>query len=379
MSGFADLLFYMFFVTPGAKWCYQKKGPKYAVGFIALLMLGQVYVQHLHWQEPNLYRTLNVHRHSNTGEVKRAYRQASLMYHPDKIAASATEEEQSFAKIMMEKVHEAYEVLKDGRRKMIYDKFGKDGLEAFEGSPNDRDHESSALMTMGIHYVMSAVVTFLITLGNGASQARTYCYTALVVMFLLEWQMKFSDFDFFVAAMPYDTPYDKMSILHMLYPGWMTGSRLISELGYIDKEGLLMAHIVQLRRENVAIISHLNQIQAALTRGKKGLNMPPPPVLDKQTGEYIIPDDPATMAAPPTEEPSVDSAAQNATGGLRRRAPKRSGAPPGARPHPVSGQGAKQKLDADMQKQQAQAQAGFGIPSWAMYIGLYCFFNYVLK
>ena len=85
------------------------------------------------------------------------------------------------------------------------------------------------------------------------------------------------------------------------------------------------------------------------------------------------------MAAPPTEEPSVDSAAQNATGGLRRRAPKRSDAPPGARPHPVSGQGAKQKLDADMQKQQAQAQAGFGIPSWAMYIGLYCFFNYVLK
>ena len=40
---------------------------------------------------------------------------------------------------------------------------------------------------------------------------------------------------------------------------------------------------------------------------------------------------------------------------------------------------AKQKLDADMQKQQEQAQAGFGVPSWAMYVGLYCFFNYVLK
>ena len=86
MSGMIDLLFYMFLVAPVTKNLYTKKGMIYAIGFLTVIGLGQVYVQHIHYAEPNVYRTLQVVRASTTSEIKRAYRKVALKYHPDKVA-----------------------------------------------------------------------------------------------------------------------------------------------------------------------------------------------------------------------------------------------------------------------------------------------------
>ena len=110
-SGVFDLLFYMFMVAPVAKNLYTKKGLMYAVAFLSVVGLGQVYIQHIHYAEPNVYRTLQVARSATTLEVKRAYRKVALKYHPDKVS-NLSPEEQDFAKIMLEKVHIANEVLK---------------------------------------------------------------------------------------------------------------------------------------------------------------------------------------------------------------------------------------------------------------------------
>ena len=350
MSGMYELIFYMFVVAPGARWFIEKKGVVSAVGFLSVLSLVQVYFQHIHFAEPNFYRTLNVYRDATGSQVKRAYRQVSLQYHPDKLVG-ATPEEQQFGKIMMEKVHIAYEVLKDGRKKMIYDRHGISGLEGFESSPGDRDHENSALMGMGIHYMMTAVMTFLMTLGSGSNSARTYCYTALIIMFLIEWQCKFDDFDFFVAALPYDSPYDKIQILHLLYPAFMVGARLIAEMTFVDREGLLMAHVVNLRRENVAIMERLNFITAAIQKrgGAKGISAAAD---DAKASPNKLPDTPAVSE-------------------LRNRA-KRADAPPGAR--------VMSKEDEKIAAAQKKAASAWpSIPSPVMYLGFYFLINYILK
>ena len=207
----------MFLVAPVTKNLYTKKGMLYAIGFLTVIGLGQVYVQHIHYAEPNVYRTLQVVRTSTTSEIKRAYRKIALKYHPDKVSGLSVEEQQH-AKIMLEKVHVANEILKDGRSRLIYDRFGLDGLKNFKKALVI-EITKAALMGMGLYYLMTAVMSFLLTLGEGSGMARTYVYTGLILMFLLEWQVKFDEFDFFVDVMPYDTPFDKIKILHHFEPG----------------------------------------------------------------------------------------------------------------------------------------------------------------
>ncbi len=361
MSGMIDLLFYMFLVAPVTKNLYTKKGMLYAIGFLTVIGLGQVYVQHIHYAEPNVYRTLQVVRTSTTSEIKRAYRKIALKYHPDKVSGLSAEEQQH-AKIMLEKVHVANEILKDGRSRLIYDRFGLDGLKNFQESPGDRDHESSALMGMGLYYLMTAVMSFLLTLGEGSGMARTYVYTGLILMFLLEWQVKFDEFDFFVDVMPYDTPFDKIKILHHLFPAFMTGARLIAAMQYVNKDAILMGHIHALRQENVILHEKINQILAQTARGgRRG----------KASADTIVDGEVSGGVNETTD--GAKEALSNDSNGLRRRKlkKKRADAPPGARLQTK----AEEQLEAEERKQ----ANSFSIPSWAWYLGFYFFINYVLK
>ncbi len=67
------------------------------------------------------YETLGVARTASGDEIKRAYRQAALKYHPDR--NKAPEAEQRF-----KEASEAYEVLSDGEKRARYDRYGHAGL-----------------------------------------------------------------------------------------------------------------------------------------------------------------------------------------------------------------------------------------------------------
>jgi molecular chaperone DnaJ len=69
------------------------------------------------------YDVLGVSRQADEEEIKKAYRQMALKFHPDRNAGNK-EAEESF-----KEAAEAYEVLRDPQKRRIYDAYGHEGLQ----------------------------------------------------------------------------------------------------------------------------------------------------------------------------------------------------------------------------------------------------------
>lgn len=74
------------------------------------------------------YEILEVSRDATADEIKKAYRKKALKYHPDKNPGDADAEKR------FKEISEAYEVLSDDKKRQIYDRHGKAGLEGTAGA-----------------------------------------------------------------------------------------------------------------------------------------------------------------------------------------------------------------------------------------------------
>jgi DnaJ-class molecular chaperone len=86
--------------------------------FLAVLVVGtfaQMFTEY--------YDILGLKSDCNEKQIKKAFRKLSLKYHPDK---NQGDEE---AKVMFQKISEAYEVISDPEKRGIYDVDGPKGLE----------------------------------------------------------------------------------------------------------------------------------------------------------------------------------------------------------------------------------------------------------
>ncbi|MDH4197601.1 MAG: molecular chaperone DnaJ, partial [Candidatus Aminicenantes bacterium] len=77
----------------------------------------------------DFYEVLGLAREATPEEVKRAYRQAALKFHPDRNPGDKAAEER------FKEAAEAYSVLIDSEKRVVYDRYGHDGLrhEGFGG------------------------------------------------------------------------------------------------------------------------------------------------------------------------------------------------------------------------------------------------------
>lgn len=73
------------------------------------------------------YDVLGVSREASPDEIKRAYRQAAMKYHPDRASDVPNAEEKFKA------AAEAYEVLSDAEKRSRYDRYGHAGLSGTAG------------------------------------------------------------------------------------------------------------------------------------------------------------------------------------------------------------------------------------------------------
>ncbi|QPJ66218.1 MAG: molecular chaperone DnaJ [Candidatus Nitrohelix vancouverensis] len=68
------------------------------------------------------YQVLGVSRNASESELKKAYRKLALQFHPDKNPGDHEAEDK------FKEASEAYDVLKDPKKKQIYDQYGHEGL-----------------------------------------------------------------------------------------------------------------------------------------------------------------------------------------------------------------------------------------------------------
>nr|XP_061804007.1 dnaJ homolog subfamily B member 5-like isoform X8 [Nerophis lumbriciformis] len=81
------------------------------------------------------YKTLGIPKGSNEEEIKKAYRRMALRFHPDKNTEANAEEK-------FKEIAEAYEVLGDPKKRLVYDQLGEEGKRGVSssGAPGTSTH-----------------------------------------------------------------------------------------------------------------------------------------------------------------------------------------------------------------------------------------------
>ncbi|MFA6915161.1 MAG: molecular chaperone DnaJ [Parachlamydiales bacterium] len=70
------------------------------------------------------YEVLEIQKNATAEEIKKAYRKQAVKFHPDKNPGDAEAEKR------FKEISEAYEVLSNDKKREMYDRFGKDGVNA---------------------------------------------------------------------------------------------------------------------------------------------------------------------------------------------------------------------------------------------------------
>lgn len=305
----------------------------FAIAFlVAVALAGEV----SEWsaRPANFYRILEVDRDASPSQLKQAYRQASMKYHPDKSKLPD-------AAVHFQAATEAHEVLSDPEWKRMYERYGAQVVKdqrARAALAQRSDNES--LMGMAGFYLMWSVLTYLMTLGKSRSQARTWSFVGLVVSLGVEFQMTFGGWDPLASLLTRTPLHEKVALLHSLYPAFMHGCILLSQFTFNDLDALqlvLLQTVLQQQQELRDLLRHVVQC------------------VDKKHGAAV----------------AAGGAASAAAGGE------------------VAGDDAQLSLAQRMKRQEAHAakamaeaqqkQKAGGIPSWAIMIGMYFIFNYLLK
>mmetsp|Transcript_49747 Transcript_49747/g.159769 ORF Transcript_49747/g.159769 Transcript_49747/m.159769 type:complete len:372 (+) Transcript_49747:3-1118(+) len=222
-----DIVLYLFVLGPAVEWCL--KSPRVNRGrpgswrgvSLAVLLLALVAAGKMAWEsgtrEPNHFETLGVRVDAGTAEIKRAYKTESLKYHPDKTDDPA-------APAIFMRMQRAYETLKDPSSRDAYNRFGgKSG-----------DDESGGMTGAAMFYAIWLVLGYLLTMGRASEDARTWAFSGLLALAVVEYQTRVLKYDYLAMVLPHTTVHEKLELLHRLFPPFLHGSRMISQVVFRD-------------------------------------------------------------------------------------------------------------------------------------------------
>jgi hypothetical protein len=340
MSGLNSLLLHVAVITPVCQYLLTSpKFPKprnflYAVFFLAAVALaGEV----SEWQSrpANFYRILEVDRDASASQLKAAYRQASMKYHPDKSKLPD-------AAVHFQAATEAHEVLTDPEWRKLYERYGATAVRDTRArAALAQRSDTDTLMSMAGFYIMWSVLTYLMTLGKARSQGRTWSFVGLIVALAVEFQMLFGGWDPAASVLTRTPLHEKVALLHSLYPAFMHGCILLSQFTFNDLDTLqllMMQTILNQQAELRDILRHVVQ------------------VVDKKNGAAVAA---GSSAGGGSADGGKDASEESLTLAQRLK---------------------RQEVHTSKAMAEAQQkQKSGGIPSWAIMIGMYVIFNYLLK
>lgn len=112
----------------------------------------------------DFYDTLGISREASDNDIKSAYRKLAMKYHPDRNQGDASAEQK------FKDVSQAYEILKDPKKRQTYDQFGHAAFEQGGGGAVGLDNR--ALVDFQIFLKIYLVP--LVKVGNAKVEAMTY-------------------------------------------------------------------------------------------------------------------------------------------------------------------------------------------------------------
>jgi len=291
----------MFVISPATKHFlnpqrYEKqRGLLYAISFLVVIAALTVGYE-LRDNPPNYYTALGVDRQASPGDIKKAYYKLSKEMHPDKSTSPTANED--FARLQR-----MQEILLDPQLRQEYELFGDQGMEYARKGQNT-SVVSQALVNMGVYYAIWLLLTYFLTSGNAFNGARMWSMAGLLVLAMIEFKMKISHDDPFKFAS--QTPvFEKMEWLHRLYPPFMNGCRIISMSLFVDVEQLrniMLNHLVLQQREIMRVLLGIQQ-QLGSSAATTGATLPQgvlgQPLIGEGPNGFGVPPDPAAAAAAP--------------------------------------------------------------------------------
>ena len=117
------------------------------------------------------YEVLGVSRDATPDEIKKAYRKKALQFHPDRNPGDPSAEKK------FKEIAAAYEVLEDEKKRQMYDRYGAEGVQGFEGGMPRGGFASmeEALRTfMGAFGGESSFEDMFGVFGRGEERGREY-------------------------------------------------------------------------------------------------------------------------------------------------------------------------------------------------------------
>ena len=230
-SEIIDFVLYMFVLGPSVEWCLKSpkvngsrpgsmRGIALAIALLAAIA-GTKLSFELVGRDTNHFATLGVRTDATATEIKQAYRSISLINHPDKNPDDKSAAER------FRKAAAAYEVIKDATKRKMYNKFGSDDDKMGSDA-------TSQLGTLSIFYVIWLVVGYLLTMGKASEDGRTWAFSGLLALAVYEYQTRILSMDYLAPVFPYSTVHEKVELLHKLFPPFMHGARMISQVIFMD-------------------------------------------------------------------------------------------------------------------------------------------------
>mmetsp|Transcript_6855 Transcript_6855/g.22471 ORF Transcript_6855/g.22471 Transcript_6855/m.22471 type:complete len:368 (+) Transcript_6855:86-1189(+) len=177
-------------------------------------------------KEPSYYDMLEVLPNAPYAEIKKGYRRMSLKVHPDKVMGENGEENDD-ASEEFRALKAAYDVLNDVQLRDLYNKFGPPGVE-------NKDDTSGLLAGLGFFYVTWLAVAYLVTQSKAVERAQTWAFTGLLALGIFEYQATILSFDFLEDQLPQLAMFEKIELLHRVYPVFLLGARMVAWLIYQD-------------------------------------------------------------------------------------------------------------------------------------------------
>mmetsp|Transcript_4832 Transcript_4832/g.5635 ORF Transcript_4832/g.5635 Transcript_4832/m.5635 type:complete len:345 (-) Transcript_4832:1212-2246(-) len=283
----------------------------------------------------NAFRIIGVSRAATDSEIRKAYKIAALELHPDRNIDDPNAEEKFL------EFKEAYDKLLNAEFRDAYDRWGDSGTEWQE---KNQDMSFLGGVQVLISYVIFAAVTFIITLTSSDTNARVICLSGLMLLAGIEGQLRFQGTDFTMPFFNWLALHQMIQLMHRSYYTFVTGTIAFQNLTYFDPNSVTMEILKKLILQN-------NEIQQRLLELDQELR-----ITGKQGGF------------------SKKVAGVNALGSSTANI-EVNGAP-----NAMDGKNMPRNLQARKRLNQGPPPRGRSkIPSWAIMVGIYIFFNYVMK